>query len=481
MTHTRKLILSILTGIMFVCLLPQSIHLSLLKPMIIANAATSGICGENLSFSYAEGVLTISGTGDMWNFPRSWGGKAPWDTEKTFITTIVIEDKVTSIGDHAFEGCEILTSVNIPQSVTSIGEYSFNNCDGLKSVNIPQSVTSIGKYSFYNCKSLKSVTFPNNITRIEQSTFEGSGLESFIIPDSITSIGAYAFDGCPLKSITFPNSVTSIEVCAFAACHELTSVTIPGSVKDIEYGIFLGCDKLTSVTIQEGVTSIGDVAFYTCFNLTSVIIPDSVTSIGDMTFSNCESLTSVTIPKSVTSIGVYAFAYCKSLTSVTIPKSVTSVGDYAFAYCNKLAFVISKSDTPAAFGDCVFTECNAEIYVPAASVEAYKSELVDYADKINTYELADGKYIQTAYKNEKYYIRFVFVVPKAQFAGKNTAEFTVTYNNTDYIYKTDHYYTGVISNGVPFVPLSEGSAMFVVTISSNSDISNNLKCKLDFK
>lgn len=95
--------------------------------------------------------------------------------------------------------------------------------------------------------------------------------------------------------------------------------------------------------------------------------------------------------------------------------------------------------------------------------------------------LANGLYKQTAQSGSKYYTRFVFVVPKSDFAGKNKAKFTATYNSTPYTFETSTYYTGVTSNGITYTPDSEDSAMFVVTISSGSDISNDITCKLDFE
>ena len=233
---------------------------------------------------------------------------------------------VTSIGKSAFDvdvvgACRNLTSIIIPDSVTSIGNYAFESCTSLTNVTIPNSVTSIGYDAFYNC----------------------TGLTDIIIPDSVTSIGAYTFYNCTgLTSVTIPDSVTSIGDFAFYDCTSLTDVTIPDSVTSIGDNAFHKCTSLTNVTIPDSVTSIGDYAFYHCTGLTSVTIPDSVTSIGDYAFDYCTGLTSVTIPGSVTSIGNYAFYKCTSLTDVTIPNGVTSIGDNAFCDCDNLTDIYYK-------------------------------------------------------------------------------------------------------------------------------------------
>ncbi len=54
--------------------------------------------------------------------------------ERYSLTSVVIPDSVTSIGEHAFSQCASLTSIVIPDSVTSIGEYAFWYCDGLTSI-----------------------------------------------------------------------------------------------------------------------------------------------------------------------------------------------------------------------------------------------------------------------------------------------------------------------------------------------------------
>ena len=161
-----------------------------------ANAETSGTCGPNLKWLLTDnGVLTISGKGEMYDYSYYNGERAPWDSEK--VKQIIIGDGVTTIGENAFRGCSALTSVTIPNSVTTIGKSAFEGCRTLTSVTIPNSVTTIGEDAFFYCRELTSVTIPNSVTEIGNGAFTGcSELTSVTIPNSVTTIGNNAFYNC---------------------------------------------------------------------------------------------------------------------------------------------------------------------------------------------------------------------------------------------------------------------------------------------
>ena len=173
--------------------------------------------------------MTISGTGDMTDYTDI---NRPWYDYLSSITSVVIEDGVTSIGDSAFRGCTNLTGLTIPDSVTRIVDYSFFECSSLTSVTIPAAVTSIGDAAFSECTSLtgiwveeanqyyssddQGVLFNKAHTTLVQAPGTISG--EYTCPDGVTGIGIHAFWGCRnMTGVTIPASVTSIDTSAFTS------------------------------------------------------------------------------------------------------------------------------------------------------------------------------------------------------------------------------------------------------------------------
>ena len=299
----RKRLLSfVLAALMIASLLPAT--------ALAADIVASGTCGaegdgSNLTWTLdSEGVLTISGSGDMHDYVYS----SPWHENGNQIRSVLMENGVTGIGNFAFFECISLTSMTIPDSVTCIGNCAFKDCSSLASVTIPDSVASIGVYAFCGCTSLKSVT----------------------IPDSVTSIGDYAFGFC--------TSLTGIWVDG-GSSHYFSDAS--GVLFNKDKTVLAQCPGAFSgsYVIPDGVTSINDAAFVNCTSLTSVTIPDGVTNIGYEVFAGCTSLANMVLPNGVTRIGAEAFEWCTSMKNITIPDGVMSIGYDAFLNCKSLTNV----------------------------------------------------------------------------------------------------------------------------------------------
>ena len=110
-------------------------------------------------------------------------------------TNYTIPNSVTTIGEHAFSGCDSLTSINIPNSITTIGNSAFAYCKSLTSINIPNNVTTIGEETFSDCDSLISINIPSSVTTIEDGAFRGCiNLPAHIKSDIIQRFGEKVFD-----------------------------------------------------------------------------------------------------------------------------------------------------------------------------------------------------------------------------------------------------------------------------------------------
>ena len=360
------------------------------------NIYDSGSCGENVTWTLtADGTLTISGTGAMTDY--TYDSRSPWYSCRTYIKRVVMQQGVTSIGDHAFWDCSGLTSVTIPDGVTSIGGGAFWDCAALTSVTIPGSVTNVGQDAFYNCSSLTdiyyggygtdwqklNVSIPTSATVHFKDNIYGKGDCGINVTWELTGDGTLTISGTGrisnyshdnnapwyscrayIKRVVIQQGVRAIGDQAFYYCENLTSVTIPDSVTSIGGSAFSGCSGLTSVTIPDGVTSIGDYAFSDCSGLTSVTIPSSVTSIGWRAFENCTALTFMTIPESVTYINGEVFSNCVRLARVTIPKSVTEISSKAFYYCDSLTDVY-YAGTAADWAKISISEGNEDLLAAA--------------------------------------------------------------------------------------------------------------------
>ena len=297
---------------------------------------------NGLTYNVDGSTLTIShdgaGTGIMEDYEHNEG---PWYSSRASITSIVIPNGVTHIGDYVFEEFVNLTSVTIPSSVTSIGEYAFLGCSQLASVDLG-SVQTIDGGAFSNCAALTTITIPSTVTELGNYAFYRTGLDinplSVICsPSTPPTVGDNSFQNKNL-TITYPNGSDQAyanEFIQYWHClrNASTSAQAPlphlsgdfgeanlhwdlsftgagaklseydgalnisgsGAMDDYMSGLFgetpwmKGANYINHVVIANGVTKIGKGAFYKLQKVNTFIIPASVTTIGAEAFKDCNN------------------------------------------------------------------------------------------------------------------------------------------------------------------------------------------------
>ena len=236
----------------------------------------SGVCGENLTWNLSsDGTLTISGTGDMYDYSSDGIGgipAPPWISHADSISKILIDEGVTSIGSHAFVWCKNVDYFYLPNGLISIEPFAFYGCSSDVSIVLPDTMSRIGSCAFQHFTGLTSIDIPDSITEIGDDAFSGCyKLLSFNMPDSVTAIGMSSFSGCNnLSTLTLSNQLTFIPASAFEFCRSLVSVTLPSGVSEIDYNAFDGCTSLSSISFSDAVVHVRDYAFNSCDNLTDV-------------------------------------------------------------------------------------------------------------------------------------------------------------------------------------------------------------------
>ena len=201
-----------------------------------AATVASGKCGDSASWKLdAEGTLTISGTGRMYDYewPADRGGTTPpWLANKyrDSIRTLRVEQGITYIGRCAFDSCSNLSDVTLPTSLRIIGPWAFNDCTALRSIQLPEGLTTI-KEDAFKAAGLVSITFPSTLRELRNCAFMNcEKLQSLRLPEGLTTIGVWAFYCNPnISSIYIPASVTTIGEEAFIYYNNLATVRYGGS------------------------------------------------------------------------------------------------------------------------------------------------------------------------------------------------------------------------------------------------------------
>lgn len=223
----------------------------------------SGTCGkegDNLKWTLdSNGVLTVSGEGDMYNYNRDYD-IAPWR------------------GD----GGDKVKRIVIEPGVTSVGKNTFCLLDNLKETILPEGIVTIGYGAFYWSDNLAKVNIPTTVTTIEDGAFNRCSIENIEIPEGITEIGYAVFGKCSkLKNIKVPSTVIRIDDYAFHLCSSLESIELPVNLASIGYATFEDCPNLKEVIYNGTKEQWNQISIESCneqLNVATIRCTDEIVS-----------------------------------------------------------------------------------------------------------------------------------------------------------------------------------------------------------
>jgi len=400
-----------------------------------ADKKTYHIAGDNATWNFKNGILTISGYGPLsisteenHRYPvsstKGWftfSSDSSWKAIKNQIRKVIIKPGITSISERAFVYLPELKEVDIQKGVTKIGKEAFAYCNKLSRINIPDTVKSIGTDAVwcgyywsdsshaYFCKihapyGSYAVTYAkkNNIsyacnisdaavTGIKKTyTYTGSDIK----PVPTVTLGKAKLSGINDYHVTYQNNkkAGTATLKIIGDNHFYGTITLnfqitpaatpkPQTAKTFRdaYNVYTVNATGTSVALK-GPRSRNTVTAKIPATVKANGKTYKVTAIAANAFKNCKNLKQVTISGNITSIGAGAFQGCTSLRTVKIGSRVSAIGTKAFCDCKALTSVTIQTGrlTSKSSGKYIFTRAGQNNYkkltvkVPASRLSSYK-------------------------------------------------------------------------------------------------------------
>lgn len=247
--------------------------------------------------------------------------------------------------------------------VTALADKAFYE-KHVTTVVVPDSVTEIGDLCFSGDNYLVSLTLPDGLAELSYGALESCySLMDFELPKGLKTIGAGALQSIfYLTHLTIPAGVTDIEQMNFLMMHGLEEVSVAeGSTSftyDAENGLLMTADKARllhcffhlapqkEIILPEGMKTIDPFAFHYDVTVEKIVLPEGTETIGLLAFGICPKLTEIVIPASVTAIGVMeGQAGSGSITSFAQNVLVTPEGSLAWDWAQKTGVTVKAPET----------------------------------------------------------------------------------------------------------------------------------------
>lgn len=361
----------------------------------------SGNCGaqgDNLTWTYADGTLYISGSGAMADFTIDYtvlpyAANTPWKQYLYSITNIELSEGITYIGQSAFFGMDKVKEVVFPEGLIEIGDYAFGNCQGIKSFTFPSTLQTVGNGMFSNNYAIREI--------ITDATVPANMKENKLNQGATFKIDVYVPEGCipayeaawGTTYYTFHNpkdmcgenlrwkynqSTKALTIYLFDETKPATMFNFVNTSYSPEYFNTPDApwydyhDEIASISLPEGLTNIGTMAFCNCSTIVAnVTIPSTVLRIDSMAFAYCHAIPHVELPEGLRYIGTKAFAACSSLDTIGIPAGISTIKESTFEYCSSLPYLYLPATVQTiernAFDNCTnLVRIDIESGIPAS-------------------------------------------------------------------------------------------------------------------
>ena len=377
-----------------------------------------GQCGDNIAWDYYDGLLTLIGSGEMYDYNEE---NVPWFSWSDQIELLQLDPAITHIGSYAFHSLKQVEKVVLPESLVSIGENAFQGSELLSVITIPKTVTGISASVFDHCNSLKDIYYygtaeqfdgiaiasgneplysavlhtgflsgncgKNAIWILDNSTLNilGNGTmdmryyskneisSNTLLPKEAVIQGDSGYDywgfhAAQIETVIINKGITSIAHGSFLNHVNLTDVVLPSTLRSIEREAFHGCSSLSELHIPENVATIQEEAFYQCSSLNSFIVDEKNVSFASddgilynkqmdtmMIYPPGKNVSEFIIPDHVTSVARYCFLSANQLNKLDLNK-VKNFPVWAVVECDALKEVV-MSDVTSFFSAAAFIHC----------------------------------------------------------------------------------------------------------------------------
>lgn len=308
---------------------------------------------------------------------------------------------------EAMNGKKTLMHLVLPEKLTKIGNSAFNYCSSLTgSLIIPEGIKEIGGSAFAGCRSLTgSLHLPSTLETIREGAFSNCSFTcELLLPSNLKNINSHAFYECRnlYGELHLPDKLSHLGEGAFGFCFSFSgSLSIPQTITKIEDRTFIYCLGLDGMlNLHDGITSIGEFAFNNCAFKGELILPKDLVIIHKNVFENCNfsgelklpsklevindmafsgnqrMLGILKIPSTVISIGTQAFADCRSLEGLILPERTENIGSRAFFQCFGIGSIVCQGPLPPYLFANAFegvAKDNFTVEVPESAVADYQT------------------------------------------------------------------------------------------------------------